>query len=130
MSTQDFLNNLWRWKCDLEEITPKPPVYPTLEELQKTEWSEEFEKYMRIQLIVGGLRYGRLAHTKEAQAKKKKYDYIGELKKRADLYLSSGNKEYLVDVAACAMLEFVQEFNHPNPQFVHEDDVVHFEIPK
>lgn len=127
MIQKDFLNNLWRWKCGLLEKEHSHKVVPvTLEELQKTEWSDEFERLMRNYLIMGGLRYGRLAHTEAAKKVKQKYDYMGEIIRRAKLYQETGNKELLVDIANSALIEFVQEQNHPNPSMKPEDDTIHF----
>lgn len=144
-----FLNNLWLWKCGLpekdidfmelsEKIVSEKEDKLLCEKYQEwlkhenemkiSEWSPEFESLMRSHLIMGAYRYGKLAHTKEEQEKKKYYDYIGELIKRTKLYSETGNKAYLVDIANCALIEFVQEGNHPNPRFIHEDDIVHFDL--
>jgi len=144
-----FANNLWLWKCELpeneidfSEIAKEVHEWKKAEsdrlkyeswlkqeeEFKVSEWSPEFESLMRSHLIMGAYRYGKLAHTKEQQAEKKYYDYIGEIIKRAKLYLETGNKAYLVDIANSSMIEFVQEGNHPNPRFILEDDIVHFDL--
>lgn len=73
----------------------------TLQELQRSEWSEQFEKLMRNRLLIGALRYGRL-HAKG----KPKYDRIAGAQKRLRQYAETGNRECLVDAANTALLEF------------------------
>lgn len=119
MECKPFLQNLWRWKCGLPErhITIEKI---NLEELRESEWSKEFETLMRNRLLMGAFRYGKISGKN-----KPRYDYIGDIIKRAQLYKETGNKEYLVDVANLALVEFVQGGNHPNPHFAPSDDGHH-----
>lgn len=71
--------------------------------LQATEWSEEFEAYMRNRLLVGAYRYGAMNHPG-----KPGYDRIGAALKRLQEYQQCKNKELLVDVANLCLLEFVE----------------------
>lgn len=81
--------------------------------LQKTQWSPEFEQYMRNRLIMGALRYGLLLDKKK---KRNKYDLLGAIKSKVQKYVETGNKEYLVDIANYCLLEF--ECNdHPKAHF-------------
>lgn len=66
-TVQDFLRDLWAWKYESETNHSIPNVRPkplTLEELRESEWSEEFEKFMRNRLIMGAIRYGRLSDNR------------------------------------------------------------------
>ena len=102
-------------------LLSKKGELPSLEELKKTEWSPEFEQYMRNRLIMGAIRYGRL------KAKgKSKYNRIDSIRQRLDLYLVDGNGEHLVDIANLCLLEF-EEPNHPNFHFKAADDKIHTE---
>jgi hypothetical protein len=76
--------------------------------LKNTEWSNEFERYMRNRLIVGAYRYGRLGAKG-----KPKYDCVGAIKARVQKYSETGNLDLLVDVANLALIEFV-EGKHPS----------------
>lgn len=105
-----FFENAWRWKCGMPEKEP-PKKFPSLEELRKTQWSEEFEKHMRIRLIMGGMRYGFLNAKNKPQ-----YNRIEAARNRLRLYQLSGNTEYLVDIANICLLEF-EEGIHPNKHF-------------
>ena len=91
----------------------------TLDELQQTEWSVDFEKLMRNRLVMGALRYGRIGAKG-----KPKYDRINSMIKRLIKYQEDGNKEFLVDVANLCLLEFV-ESNHPKQHFSSIDDGDH-----
>jgi len=117
---QFFINNLWRWKCGLPELEPEKPV--SYEQLQKTEWSVNFEQLMRNRLMVGSLRYGRIGGSN-----KPKYNRVESMLKRLQKFNESGNKEYLVDVANLCLLEF-EECTHPNQHFESVDDGDHVTI--
>jgi hypothetical protein len=82
-----------------------------MSELEKSEWSPEFEKLMRNRLLVGALRYGRLRAVG-----KPAYDRIKGAQKRLKQYQQTGNLETLVDVANMMLLEFV-EGQHPMRHF-------------
>lgn len=89
----------------------KPSHLPSIDELQETEWSHEFERFMRNRLIMGALRYGKLAAPG-----KPKYDRVDYIKRKVDDYDASGNLECLVDVACLALCEFI-EGQHPLRHF-------------
>lgn len=92
---------------------------PSLESLQKTEWSAEFEKLMRNRLIMGAIRYGLLRAPG-----KKKYNRTDSIRQRLDLFNETGNAEHLVDIANLCLLEF-EEPNHPKFHFKSIDDGHH-----
>lgn len=116
MNNQFFLQNLWRWKCGIVE---KDPEQVALVELEKTEWSTEFEILMRNRLVLGAIRYRRIgAQDKPA------YKRVASIKRRIEKYEASGNKEFLVDVANLCLLEFV-ECRHPKQHFEPIDDGEH-----
>mgnify|MGYP000882028021 CR=1 FL=1 len=128
MQTQDFLNNLWRWKVGEEETSSLPPKdVVTYEELRKTEWSVDFERLMRNRLILGAYRYGRIDHANNSN--KPHYDRTASIIKRMELYEQTGNKELLVDVANLCLLEFV-ECKHPKANFTSIDDGEHVKHKK
>jgi len=97
----------------------KPEPIPSLEELKTTEWSSEFEKFMRNRLIMGCMRYGALRRKD-----KPKYDRLTSIRQRLDLYEANGNAEHLVDIANLCMVEFVDE-SHPNFHWHAQDDGIH-----
>jgi len=101
-------------KAGLVEI--QKPRY-TLKELERRQWSDQFEIYMRNRLLMGGMRYGLMGEKGKPQ-----YDSIASARKRLDLYEETGNTEYLVDAANLCMVEFV-EGKHPNKHFSATDDV-------
>jgi len=89
---QPFLNNLWRWSCNLPEIDLENPlkefINPILniEELRLSEWSPKFEALMRNRLVMGAFRYGVL-HAPE----KPQYNRIASCIKRLQRYQETGN---------------------------------------
>lgn len=91
----------------------------THDALAASEWSDEFERMMRNRLIMGALRYGLIN-----EEGKPRYDRVGSMKRRLDLYSETGNLEHLVDVANLALMEF-EEGRHPNAHFASLDDGHH-----
>uniref|UniRef100_A0A6M3IDD0 Uncharacterized protein n=1 Tax=viral metagenome TaxID=1070528 RepID=A0A6M3IDD0_9ZZZZ len=94
---------------------------PDLENLKKTEWSDEFERLMRNRLIMGRFRYGSIGLSNRPTK-----SIIEDIKRRADLYIEDPNIEYMVDIANLAMKIFVADPN-PNKYFKSEDDKIHVE---
>ena len=113
---QHFLRNLWRWKAGLPEVDPPRPF--TIEDLEKTEWSPEFERLMRNRLVMGAFRYGRLRPGAGSR-----YDRLKAIMWRLQLYHLLKNKEYLVDIANFALCEFVEA----RGEFKSVDDGEHAE---
>ena len=111
---EKFLENLWRWKCGLPELRVSNNI--SIEELKLSEWSKLFEKLMRNRLIFGAFRYGKI-HDKN----KPNWDRVDSIFKRTKLYQETGNREFLVDIANLALLEF-EEGSHPKSHFKSNDD--------
>lgn len=126
MKREDFLMNLWRWKCNLPEIEGEEKEIINFEELKKTEWSPEFEKLMRNRLLLGSIRYGRMGHGSIPKGKPR-YDRVNSIIKRIKLFEETGNAEYLVDVSNFALLLY-EERDHPNFHFESIDDGIHDKI--
>lgn len=82
--------------CVPEPPEPQPPI----EQIVAEDWSWDFVQYCLNRIIMGRFRYGK------AEANGRKYDRVGGMKRRIALYESTGNLEYLVDVANLAQLEF------------------------
>ncbi len=116
-STKHLLSNLWRWKCGLPELK-KPVDFPTLIEIEKSQWSERFEWLRKNRMILGFFRYGKILNNT------KKYDNIGSTIIRLQEYQKTGNSENLIDAANLCMVEFMQK-NHPNFHFESVDDGLH-----
>ena len=92
-------------------MAPAPVAKYRLADLEKSEWSQEFETLMRNRLLMGALRYGLLGSKKKAN-----YDRVGSIQKRIALYAQTGNTELLVDAANLCLLEFV-DGSHPLKHF-------------
>lgn len=88
--------------------------------LDKSEWSDEFERLMRNRFIMGRFRYGEMRQAKHSLFRNHEDDLI----RRAEEYKRTGNLELLVDLAAIAMVEFVRP-SHPGPSWVAVDDGEH-----
>lgn len=115
MTGPQFLMDAWRRLCGL----PEPQAVPPLESLRRTEWSEEFEAYMRNRLVLGAMRYGLLRGPG-----KRRYDRTQAIQCRLEAYCRTGNLEALVDIANLAMCEFI-ESHHPDKHFRSVDDGDH-----
>ena len=94
----------------------------TLEEMQRTQWSDDFEKHMRTRLIMGRFRYGGNLQTKSDRS----YDSIGSAICRLQRYqgIEGGNDEDLVDAANLCLVEYCIGA-HPNKHFEASDDGEH-----
>lgn len=78
-----------------------------LEKILKTEYSEKFDDIRKKMMIMSYYKYGPL---KDNYDKFKCMDAIGNMKKRIEKYIETGNTEFLADVANFAMIEFM----HPS----------------
>lgn len=76
----------------------------TTSEILSTEYSERFDNIRKDMMIMSYYKYGSL---KENYQKFKCMDAVGNIKKRLDKYLETGNTEFLADVANFAMIEFM-----------------------
>jgi hypothetical protein len=103
----------------LDGIETEVPDKRSLSELRRTQWSKEFEDYMRNRLLFGRFRYGDMSSPEKG-----KYDNIGSAIRRLQRYKEDGNQELLVDAANLCMIEFVHP-NHPDPHFTATDDEEH-----
>jgi myosin-crossreactive antigen len=92
---------------------------PALEALQQTEWSVQFERYMRNRLVMGAFRYGLLQAPD-----KHDYNRVDSAIERLMEYKRTHNLELLVDSANIALLEFV-EGTHPDRHWSSVDDGPH-----
>lgn len=117
MTLNNYIHNLWLWKCGLPE--DEPTLLPDLESLRETEWSPEFESHMRNRLIMGGIRYGLLRAEGKPQ-----YDRINSIINRLNKYRTDGNLEHLVDSANLCLCEF-EECHHPRKHWGPQDDTEH-----
>jgi len=118
LTNRHFVDNLWRWKCGLEEKEEAPFEPIDIDKLAKTQMSQRFIDLMTNRMVLGTLRYGRWQDNK---IRKEKYDRVGSIRKRLDLFEQTGNSEYLVDIANFAMIEF-EISDHPNLHFSPKDD--------
>ena len=98
------------------------PKYLKYDDLERSEWSPKFERYMRNRLIMGALRYG-LLHAPG----KPKYDRVGSIIRRLEKYQKDGNQEHLVDAANLCLMEF-EEGVHPLKHFGAQDDSEHVQV--
>ena len=91
----------------------------TPDDLVRTEWSPPFERMMRLGLLQGSFRYGRLNAPGKPQ-----WDRVADAKHRLDLYAKDGNVEHLRDAANMCLLEF-EEGTHPTKHHAPIDDGYH-----
>lgn len=105
-----FLMSLWE---DLAGLPEKPIRFglPSLEELKRTQVPQDYINLMLWRMIQGAFRYGLLGDPA-----KLRYDRVGYIRKKLDLYMEDGNLEHLVDISNVAMCEFY-EGHHPKQHF-------------
>jgi len=95
---------------------PYTPLSSDIDELKKTEWSLEFEEHRLRRMILGFLRYGYVAESRN--------DNIASLINEANLFQTTGNAEHLLNIANYAMIAWMQR-RHPNWHFRAQDDEHH-----
>ena len=76
----------------------------SIEDIQKTEYSERFDKIRKNMMVMSYYKYGSI---KENYDKFKCMDALGNIEKRIQKYKETGNTEFLADVANFAMIEFM-----------------------
>lgn len=74
------------------------------EKILKTEYSQKFDDIRKNMMVVSYYKYGPL---RDNYGKYKCMDAVGNMKKRLEKYLETGNTEFLADVANFAMIEFM-----------------------
>lgn len=114
----DLIRTRLEQRAGLAELPKAPFAHLKFEDLLKTEWSPEFEALMRNRMAMGALRYEPLAKKKTT---KKKYDLLGGIKSKIELYEKTGNTEYLVDIANYCLIAFETD-DHPKKHFHALDD--------
>lgn len=102
-----------------KDVFPERSRVTDLEKLRLSEWSPEFETLMRNRLLMGYFRYGPFNRKDDID-----YDRVGSIYQRIKQYKQTGNKEFLVDIANLAMLEFCHS-EHPLAHFEAIDDGIH-----
>ena len=91
-------------------------VYKDITEVLETDFSIEFVCRMANRIVMGHHRYGPLKEGKK--------DNIKAAKRRIELYIETGNMEYLVDAGNFVMLEYRMP-KHPRAHFESVDDGEH-----
>ena len=85
-------------------------------DVPNTEFSEEFVEGMRNRMAVSFYKYGAVA-----DAYPHKVQAMASLQDRLRKYAETGNKEWLIDAANFAMIEFMCP-SHPDAHFAGTDD--------
>lgn len=81
----------------------------------ETEFSAEFVQQMANRMSVSHLKYGPIA-----DGYPHKVDAVATLQRHLDAYSRTGNREYLIDAANMAMIEFLRPA-HPNAHYTPTD---------
>lgn len=85
------------------------------EAVPASEFSDTFVQGMYDRMAVSYFKYGKVA-----DAYPHKVDAIACLKQRLEMYLATGNTEYLMDAGNFAMIEFMRP-RHPKAFFQPTD---------
>ena len=115
-----FLDNAWRRLAGHPEIELNKEDKPISYEELFDRFDSNFIELMKNRIGMGRLRYG---------SKTSNYRHVAGAKKALAMYLSTGNKEFLVDAANYCMLEF----GHPSIEgsyFKAVDDGIHLQTIK
>lgn len=76
----------------------------SINDILKTEYSEKFDEIRKNMMVISYFKYGEM---KENYEKFKCMDALGNIEKRIQKYIETGNTEFLADVANFAMIEFM-----------------------
>lgn len=76
----------------------------SINDILKTEYSEKFDEIRKNMMVVSYFKYGSM---KDNYDKFKCMDALGNIEKRIQKYIETGNTEFLADVANFAMIEFM-----------------------
>ena len=87
-----------------------------IEEILKTEFSNDFVEKMKNSMCVSYYKYGSI--RKNYQRDCVPIDAILNIKKRIERYEETNNKDYLIDIANFAIIEFM----NPNKGFYKPTD--------
>ena len=118
MKNLDFIRERLLNSADVSKNT----ITDSIQSLRISEWSPKFERLMRVRLIMGAFRYGKLNSSGKAC-----YDRLNAINMHVIAYLKDGNDEHLVDIANLSLCEFV-EGTHPKKHFEAVDDGEHAKI--
>lgn len=100
---EEFCMDLWR---DLAGLSPIPDDdVPSLETLQESEWSPEFERLMRLFLVMGALRYDSY-YRRRSNPDYTAFNWAQTAIKKLQRYLSTGDRRLLIDAANYCMTEY------------------------
>lgn len=122
MTTTDHIRKHILDGLGVRESGRLPDSY-SLDSLKESEWFPEFEAKMRSCLIMGAFRYKRLSDPEKPQ-----YDYVKDMRRRLDIYSSTGNRQMLVDIANESLIEYFND-NHPMSH-LNDGDIGHAEVKR
>lgn len=120
-SAHDILRDRLHAQAGIADAPTGPVI--SLAEIFKTQWSNEFEAYMRNRLAMGYFRYGAL----NKQIGCHKYNNVASMLERIDAYKKDNNREHLVDIANLCLVEFAV---NPDKPFNAVDDGIHTQKKK
>jgi hypothetical protein len=84
----------------------------TIEQILAKDWSPDFINGMQNRIVQSHYKYGWMSDTYPTILA----SAIGSLDKRLELYKQTGNREYLMDIANFAMIEYMYP-QHPKAHF-------------
>lgn len=132
--SRDFLKELW---YDLAGKTyTKREKYPSLEELKKTQWDNDFEyllrrnnsfvddefiQFMRNRMIMGSFRYGLMEDQDYGR-----FDLVQYIRDKQKSFYKTKNLECLVDAANNCLIMFVhgKRLNH---EYIYRKEIITIE---
>lgn len=89
---------------------------PTVEEILKTEFSEEAIRLMKNRMATSYFKYGLVKDAQRGTKTKMPIDNRANIQKRLGMYYETGNTEWLIDAMNLAMMEFMYP-QQPNAHF-------------
>lgn len=116
---KEFLDESWH---RLAGVAYRPKKALHIASLRKSEWSVEFETYMRNRMVMGAFRYGPIADQDFGM-----YDLPAEIHKRVCRYERTRNLECLVDAANLCLIAFLHG-QRIGETMQSEDDGEHAEV--
>lgn len=141
-----YLENLWRWKCGLPELSGihisslDEEQLPDIDLLKKTQWSDKFQEfvlrsiddygaykkwidellyYSKNRMVMGAFRYGIIG-TQASQS----FNHLSSIPKRYKQFYIDHNIEWLADIYNLLMLQWIDTGESDSTLFVYARAVI------
>ena len=119
MELEEFYSEAWHQLAGKELKKPIGFTHKQILDLFEEFKTDEINELTTNRLVMGALRYNIRGLEVDP-----KYDLLGTMRLKLDLYTKDGNQEYLLDLINYCKLEIINQ-QHPKANFNPIDDGIH-----